>query len=38
VPVRRGDGTEITVELLVEARRQPAGRHMFVARMRPARR
>lgn len=37
VPVLRGDGTETTVELLVESRRQPAGRHLFVARMRPAR-
>jgi PAS domain S-box-containing protein len=37
VPVLRRDGAEITVELLVEARRQPAGRHMFIARMRPAR-
>ena len=37
VPVRRRDGTEIAVELLVESRRQPAGRHVFVARMRPAR-
>ena len=37
VPVLRGDGTEIAVELLVESRRQPAGRHVFVARMRPAR-
>lgn len=37
VPVLRADGTEIAVELLVESRRQPEGRHMFVARMRQAR-
>ncbi len=36
VPVLRADGTETTVELLVESRGQPAGRHFFVARMRPA--
>ncbi len=36
VPVLRGNGTEIAVELLVESHRQPAGRHLFVARMRPA--
>lgn len=37
VPVLRRDGTELAVELLVESHRQPAGRHMFVARMRQAR-
>ena len=36
VPVLRADSTETTVELLVESRGQPAGRHYFVARMRPA--
>ena len=35
VPVLRGDGTETALELLVESRRQPGGRHVFVARMRP---
>lgn len=35
VPVLRGDGTEIAVELLVESHQQTAGRHLFVARMRP---
>jgi PAS domain S-box-containing protein len=33
VPVVRGDGTEIAVELLVESRRLPSGRHAFVARL-----
>ncbi len=36
VPVLRADSTETTVELLVESRGQPAGRHYFVARMRLA--
>ncbi len=35
VPVRRSDGTEIPVELWVEARQHSGGRHLFVARMRP---
>ena len=37
VPMLRGDGTEIAVELLVESHRQPAGRLIFVARVRAAR-
>jgi PAS domain S-box-containing protein len=36
VPALRHDGTEIAVELVVDARRLPAGRHLFVAQMRPA--
>lgn len=36
VPVRRSDGTEIAVELLVESRPRSAGGRLFVARMRPA--
>lgn len=36
VPVLRRDGTEIAVELLVESRRQPEGRRVFVAQMRRA--
>ena len=35
VPVLRRDGTEIAVELMVEARHMPPGRHLFIARMRP---
>jgi PAS domain S-box-containing protein len=36
VPAQRRDGTEIMVELVVEARQLPAGRHLFIARMRQA--
>ena len=36
VPVLRSDGTEIAVELLVESRREPGGRQLFVAQIRPA--
>jgi len=36
VPAQRRDGTEIMVELVVEARQMPAGRHIFIARMRRA--
>ena len=36
VPMMRSDGTEIDVELLIESRRQPGGRQLFIARMRPA--
>jgi PAS domain S-box-containing protein len=36
VSALRGDGTEIAVELVVEAHRLPADRHLFVAQMRPA--
>jgi len=35
VPVLRRDGTEMAVELVVEARQQPPGRHLYIARMRP---
>lgn len=37
VPVLRSDGTEVAVELMVESRQRDAGRHLFVARMHPAR-
>jgi PAS domain S-box-containing protein len=36
VPVLRRDGTEIPVELTVEAHRMPGGRRLFLADMRPA--
>jgi PAS domain S-box-containing protein len=36
VPVLRRDGTEIAVELTVEAHRMPGGRRLFIAEMRPA--
>jgi PAS domain S-box-containing protein len=35
VPALRRDGTEIAVELVVEARQLPGGRHLFIAQMRP---
>jgi PAS domain S-box-containing protein len=35
VPALCRDGTEITVELLIEVQSLPAGRHLFIARMRP---
>ena len=36
VPALRQDGTEVMVELEVEAHKLPAGRHLFIAQMRPA--
>jgi len=36
VPALRRDGTEIAVELVVEAHHLPAGRHLFIAHMRRA--
>lgn len=36
MPVVRGDGTEISIELLVESHQHTDGRQRFVARMRPA--
>jgi PAS domain S-box-containing protein len=36
VPVLRRDGSEMAVELVVEARKLPPGRHLFIAHMRPA--
>jgi PAS domain S-box-containing protein len=36
VPVLRRDGTEMAVELMVEAHPMPGGRHLFIAQMRPA--
>lgn len=38
VPALRRDGTEISVELVVEARQISAGRRLFIAHMRPAER
>ncbi|NYD40441.1 ATP-binding protein [Nocardioides panaciterrulae] len=35
VPALRRDGSEVIVELLVEARRLPGGRRLFVAELRP---
>ena len=36
VPMRRADGEEVVVELLISARQLPFGRSVFVAAMRPA--
>lgn len=36
VPILRGDGTEMVVDLVVATHHTPGGRHLFIAEMRPA--